>query len=198
MQLRQHVMGQLRVLRNSEDLVISISSLSVGQAGDLERIANPRSADRADETAAARSDRDTDGSGHSYAFHAGLAQDPAAEIDDQAHILRDRNDIDRGNRAPHRMIPAQERLAGRDPAGLEVDQRLVEQSNSSLASALQVQLEDAAPDGWRRIPEGRKKQKRAAAVRLGVERHVRVFQKVSAPTPGDVIAMPTLAPISTR
>lgn len=105
-------------------------------------------------------DRDADGIGPFHAFHAGLAQDPAAEVDDQAHVLGDRNDIDRGHRAAHRMIPAQQRFAGRDPPRFEIDQRLVEQLEFLVGQRLaQVEFQDAARSSTVCAISSRKKQK---------------------------------------
>src|SRR3954467_13449338 len=61
------------------------------------------------------------------ASHAGFAQDPAAEVEDQPHILGYRNDIDRRHRAARRMIPAQQSLAWVYSSRYQVDQRLIKQ-----------------------------------------------------------------------
>jgi hypothetical protein len=62
------------------------------QAGDLERVANLAQHVALVELLRREVDGDADGVRPLHAFHAGLAQDPAAEIDDQAHILGDRNE----------------------------------------------------------------------------------------------------------
>ena len=115
MQLRQHVVGQLRVAQQRGFGDLDFEPVR-RQAGDLERVANFAQHVALMELLRREVDRDADGFGPLHAFHAGLAQDPAAEIDDQAHVLGDRNDVDRRHRAAHRMIPAQQRLAGRDPS----------------------------------------------------------------------------------
>ena len=98
------------------------------------------------------------------------------------------------------MIPAQQRLAGRDPPGLEIDQRLVEQFEFLVGQRLaQIQFQDAAGlDGLRHLVA--EEAEGAAAVGLGaIQRHVGVLQqRVGADAAATVIAMPMLAPISTR
>ena len=171
-----------------------------GKPGDLQRVTNLAQHVALMELLRRKIDRDVDAFRPLHAFHAGLAQDPAAEIDDQAHVLGDRNDVDRGNRAAHRMIPAQQRFAGRYPAGFEIDQRLIEQLEFLVGQRLaQVQFQNAARlDGLRHLVA--EEAEGAAAVRLGaIERHVGVLQqRIGADACGEVIAMPTLAPISTR
>ena len=77
-----------------------------------------------------------------------------------------------------RMIPAQQRLAGRDPSRLEIDERLVEQLEFLVRQRLaQVELEDAARlDDLRHLVA--EEAEGAAAVRLGaIQRHVGVLQQ---------------------
>ena len=56
---------------------------------------------------------------------AGLAQDVAAERDDQAGLLGERHELGGRHEAADRVLPAHERLRGDDPAGVERDDRLV-------------------------------------------------------------------------
>ena len=56
---------------------------------------------------------------------AGALEHPAAERDDQAGILRDRDERRRRDGAAHRVLPAQQRLVAADLAGLQVEDRLV-------------------------------------------------------------------------
>ena len=58
---------------------------------------------------------------------AGAVQDPFAERDDHAGLLGDRDEHRGRHFSAHRMFPAHQRLAGRHPAGAQVDQRLVVQ-----------------------------------------------------------------------
>ena len=98
------------------------------------------------------------------------------------------------------MVPAQQRFAGGNPAGFEIDQRLIEQLELFVGQRLaQIKFQNAARlDGLRHFVA--EEAEGAAAVRLGaIERHVGVLQqRIGADAGGDVIAMPTLAPISTR
>ena len=50
---------------------------------------------------------------------------PAAELDDQARFLGDRDELARRDRAVAVMLPAGQRLEAGDLAGLELDQRLI-------------------------------------------------------------------------
>src|SRR5258708_34102564 len=123
-------------------------------------------------------DRYTDRLRPLHAFQARLAEDPATEIDDHAHVLGDRNDIDRRHRAAKRMIPPQQRLAGRYLAALQIDERLIKALEFLVRERpAQIEFENAA-----RLDDLRhffaEETEGAAAVRLGtVERHVGVLQK---------------------
>ncbi len=175
-QLGQHVVGQLGVAQQRRFGDLDFETVR-GQPGDLERVANLAQQFALMELLRREIDRDADGFRPFHAFYAGLAQYPAAKIDDQPHVLGDRNDIDRRNRAAHRMIPSQQRFASRNPSRLEIDERLVEQLEFFIGQGLaQVQLQNAARlDGLGHLfaeeTEG------AAAVRLGaIERHVCILQ----------------------
>ena len=82
-----------------------------------------------------------------------------------------------GETVAHRMIPSQQRFAGRNPSRLEIDERLVEQLEFFIGQGLaQVQLQNAARlDGLRHLIA--EETEGAAAVRLGtIERHVCILQ----------------------
>ena len=55
---------------------------------------------------------------------AGLAQHPGAELDDQAALLGDRDEVVGRDQAPNRVVPPDQRLEAGDPVGAEVDRRL--------------------------------------------------------------------------
>ncbi len=77
-----------------------------------------------------------------------------------------------------RMIPAQQRLAGRNPPGLQIDQRLIEQLEFFVSQRLaQIELQGAPRlDGLRHFIA--EKAERAATVRLGaIKCHVGVLQQ---------------------
>ena len=56
---------------------------------------------------------------------AGLTQHPAADRDDEAGLLRERDEVERRHEAALGVVPAHERLDRRDPAAGQVDGRLV-------------------------------------------------------------------------
>ncbi len=149
------------------------------QAGDLQRIA-----DVVDHVALVKLQRrQVDGHAHLlgplHALHAGLAQRPASEIDDQAHLLGDRNDVRRRHHAARRMTPAQQRLAGRDPSGLQVHQRLEVQLELLVDERLaQVDFQRTARlDDLRHLLA--EEAERAAPVRLRpVEGEVGVLEQI--------------------
>ena len=144
MQLRQRIVGPLRVAQQRGFGDLDFEPVR-GKAGYFQRIANLAQHVALMELLRREIDRNADGLRPLHGFHAGLAQDPAAEIDDQAHVFGDRNDIDRRHRAAHRMIPAQQRLAGGDLSRLEIDQRLVEQLELLVRQRLaQVEFQDTA------------------------------------------------------
>ena len=59
---------------------------------------------------------------------AGLLEHPLPERDDQAGVLGERDEHVRRQHALHGVVPADERLDAGDAAGLERDDRLVEQT----------------------------------------------------------------------
>ena len=144
MELRQHIVGELGVAQQRGFRDLDLQPVG-GEPGHLERIADFAQDVALMELLRREVDGDADAGRPLHALHAGLAQDPAAEIDDQAHVFGDRNDIDRRHRAAHRMIPAQQRLAGGDLSRLEIDQRLVEQLELLVRQRLaQVEFQDTA------------------------------------------------------
>src|ERR1700722_12415607 len=164
-QLRQHVVGHLRVAQQRGFGDLDFKTVR-RQAGDLERVTYLAQYVALMELLRREVDRDADGFGPFHAFHAGLAQDPAAEVDDQAHVLGDRNDVDRRNRAAHRMIPSQQGFAGSYAPGFEIDERLIEQLEFLVGQRpAQVEVQNAARlDGLRHLVA--EETVGAAAVRL--------------------------------
>ena len=164
---------------NSTDSVISISSRlgrsPVSASASLDASATlPRRNWIGDRLTATRTS-----SGHFAHVAAGLAQHPVADLDDQAHLLGDRNELGRRDHAAQRMRPAQQRLAGRDLLGLQVEQRLVVDLEGVVGERVaQVELEAAARlrrDVHVRLEEA----PGAALVGLGpIERHVGVLEQV--------------------
>ena len=111
-------------------------------------------------------------------LHAGGAQHPFAERQDQAGFLGQRDEVGRRDHAALGMIPAHQRLEAGDLAGLQVEDRLVVDLELAVGDGLaQVELERAArlqPLVHLALEEA----VRAAAVALGeVERHVGVLQQ---------------------
>ena len=184
-QLRQHIVGQLCVAQQRRFGDLDLEAVC-GQSGDLERVTNLAQHVALMELLRRKIDRNADAFRPFHAFHAGLAQDPAAEVYDETHVLGDRNDVDRRNRAPRRMIPSQQRFARRYSPGLEIDERLIEQLEFLMGKRLaQIQFQNAASlDGLRHLVA--EEAERSATVRLGaIERHVGVLQqRIGADTRG--------------
>jgi hypothetical protein len=59
---------------------------------------------------------------------AGGAQDPLAELDDQAVLLGDRDEVGRADEPAVRVLPADQGLDVPDGAAGQVDDRLVDQA----------------------------------------------------------------------
>ena len=78
----------------------------------------------------------------------GLAQDPAAQRDDQAGLLGQRDELARAEEAARRVLPADQRLEAGDAAEVEVDDRLVVQDQLLvLDRALELLAAVEALDG---------------------------------------------------
>ncbi|KAF0133222.1 MAG: hypothetical protein FD152_1688, partial [Xanthobacteraceae bacterium] len=93
--------------------------------------------------------RQVDGHAHrlrpARAGLAGLAHDLPPELDDKAGFLRHRDELGGRHHAPDRMRPADQRLAGGDRQGLQVEQRLEVDSELVVLEGLtQVHLDGTA------------------------------------------------------
>src|SRR3954447_1518280 len=176
-QLRQHVMRQLSVAQQRGLGDFDLEAMR-WQSGNLQRVTDLAQHVALMELLRREIHRDADAFRPFHAFHAGFAQNPAAEIHDQAHVFRNRDDIDRRNGAANRMIPAQQRFTRPYPSRLEIDERLIEQLEFLVGQRLaQVQLQNTAgfDDLGHFVAE---EAESAAAVRLGaIQRHVGVLQE---------------------
>jgi hypothetical protein len=65
----------------------------------------------------------------------GLVQDPAADRDDQAGLFRQRDEVERGNLAEGRVLPAKKRFEPDHLERLELYDRLVGERELLLSSA---------------------------------------------------------------
>ena len=110
---------------------------------------------------------------------AGAAQHELAELDDEAGLLGQRNEVDGGDQAALRMIPAQQRLEGDDAiAGDVADRLVVGLEFVALQRRAQIHLQQP-PRLRARIHAGLEEAIGAAAVRLGaVQREVGVLQQL--------------------
>ena len=105
--------------------------------------------------------------------HAGLAQHPLADRNDQAGFFRQRNEIDRRDHAAQRMVPAHQRFEGDDDVLGDVADRLViDFEFFALKRGAQVDFQQ--PPGLRaRVHPGLEEAIGAAAVLLGaIEREI--------------------------
>ena len=124
-------------------------------------------------------DGDLDAVRPSCRLAAGAVQGPFAERDDQAGLLGNRYEYRRRHRSAQRMGPAQQRLAGRHPAGAQVDQRLVIQMELLGAERFaQIELERAALLHRLLHVHGEETMAAAAAVFGRVQRHVGLLQEL--------------------
>ena len=110
---------------------------------------------------------------------AGLAQDPLADLDDQAGLLGAADELAGHDEAAGRVVPAQQRLEAGDPLALEVDHRLVvDLELAALDRPPEVALEGHLGDGLG-VHVGVEQLVAALAAALGaVHRGVGVAQDV--------------------
>ena len=124
------------------------------------------------------------------------SQHVAAERHDQAGLLGERDELERGDAAAVRMVPAHERLDGDGLAGGEVDDRLVLDDELALLDrALELGLEVVAADDRVAHRRRRRRAKRRLAGLLGlVHRHVGVADQLArrACARARLVAMPML------
>ena len=73
-------------------------------------------------------------------FAAGLVEHEAAELVDEAALLRNRHELRRRDPAALRMVPAHQCLARGHFAGLQIDDRLIEDEQPVLALQRGAQL----------------------------------------------------------
>ena len=79
---------------------------------------------------------------HRSGVRAGLMEHPLRDVENRPDLLRDSDETVRLDDAQQRMVPAQQRLGGDDPAGLEIDDRLIENGELAARQRLpQIQLE---------------------------------------------------------
>ena len=127
--------------------------------------------------------RDIDGhggiAGPAPAFEAGLVQDLVADLDDQPHFLGDGDEFRRRHHSAFAVRPAQQRLAGHDALGFQIEQRLVvELERFALQRVAQIQFKIAARQGVG-FHLGLEPAPRAAALGLRpIQRHVGVAQEL--------------------
>ena len=139
--------------------------------------------DHLDEVGAAELQRrDVDGDGQARpgaAVEAGAAQHPFAQIDDQAGMLGDRNELRRRDLADGRMVPARQRLDADDLFAAGIHDRLVGGGEAVVLDGVeQVAFEELSVGQvgvHRRVVDAGA----VAALVLGaIERHVGVAQNV--------------------
>ncbi len=104
---------------------------------------------------------------------------PVAELVDLAGLFRDRNEFGRRDHAAFGMTPAQQRLAGRDLAVLEIDHRLIVDFQAAIGDRLtQFEFQDS-PRLGARVHAGLEEAVGPPSVTLGaVQREVRVLQQL--------------------
>ena len=139
--------------------------------------------DHVDEVGAAELQRrDVDGDGQARpvaAVEAGAAQHPLAELDDEAGVLGDRNELRRRDLADGRMGPARQRLDADHVVAAGIDDRLIGGLEAVVLDRVQqVAFQELAVGQvgvHRRVIDAGA----VAALVLGaVERHVGVAQDV--------------------
>ena len=139
--------------------------------------------DHVDEVGAAELQRrDVDGDGQArpaLAVEAGAPQHPLAELDDEAGVLGDRNEIRRRDLAGGRMVPARQRLDADHDRAAGVDDRLIGGGEAVVADRVQqIAFQELA---LRKVGVHRRvvDAGAVAAFVLGaIERHVGVAQDV--------------------